>query len=46
LSELDRPRIVAGAEFDERLRQDGALEVQMQLGFGQAADEGLYIRHL
>ena len=31
--------VVAGAELDQRGGQDGAFEVQMQLGLGQAADE-------
>ena len=32
--------VLAGAQFDKRGRRNGALEVQMQLSFGQAADEG------
>ena len=33
--------VMAGAELDQRGGQDGAFEMQMQLGLGQAADEGL-----
>ena len=37
--------VVAGAELDQRGGRDGAFEMQMQLGLGQAADEFLNFRH-
>ena len=36
--ERERRAVVTGAEVDEGLRLDRAFEVQVQLGFGQAAD--------
>ena len=45
LGEGERARVVAGAEFDQRRGQNRALEVQMQLGLGQAADEFLDVGH-
>jgi hypothetical protein len=36
---------VTGAELDQGGRRDSAFEMQMQLGLGQAADEGLDFRH-
>ena len=46
LGECERLGIVAGAQLDQRGGHDGAFEVQMQLGLGQAADEGLDVVHL
>jgi hypothetical protein len=40
LSHVKWSRVVAFAQLDQRLRSDGALEVQVQFGFGQAADVG------
>ena len=37
--------VVARAELDQRGGQDGAFEVQMQLGLGEAADERGNIVH-
>ncbi len=37
--------VVARAELDERGGQDGAFEMEMQLGLGEAADEGLDVGH-
>ena len=37
--------VMAGAELDQSGGRDGAFEMQMQLGLGQAADEGLDFRH-
>ena len=34
------------AEFDKRGGRDGAFEVEMKLGLGEAADEGLDVVHL
>ena len=39
LGEGQRLSIVAHAELDQRRGQNGAFEMQMQLGLGQAADE-------
>jgi hypothetical protein len=36
---------MAGAQFDQRGGQNGAFEVQVQLGLGQAADEGFDLGH-
>jgi hypothetical protein len=36
---------VTGAELDQSGGRDGAFEMQMQLGLGQAADEFLDFRH-
>ena len=36
---------MARTELNQRDRQNGAFEMQMQLGLGQAADEGLNIGH-
>ncbi len=44
-SESQVGRVVARAELDQRGGQNGAFEVQMQLGLGQAADEGLNRGH-
>ena len=41
LMECEGEFIVAGAELDEGGGQDGAFKVEVQLGFGEAADEGL-----
>ena len=38
--------VVALAELDERGGRDGAFEMEMKLGLGQAADEGLDIVHV
>ena len=38
--------VVAGAQLDQRGGQDGAFEMQMQLGLGQAADEVLDLGHI
>ncbi len=36
---------MTGAELDQSGGRDGAFEMQMQLGLGQAADEVLNFRH-
>ena len=38
--------IVARTEFEERSRRNGPFEMQVQFGFGQAADERLNVIHL
>ena len=35
---------MAGAELDQRGGRDGAFEMQMQLGLGQAANEAFHLR--
>ena len=38
-------RRMAGAQLHQSRRQDGAFKMQMQLGLGEAADEGFDFRH-
>jgi hypothetical protein len=45
LREGDGAGVVAGAELDQRGGQDGAFEVQVQLGLGKTADEGFDCGH-
>ena len=46
LGERDGAGVVAPAQLDECFRRDGALEMQMQLGLGEPADERLHVVHL
>src|SRR5580692_8036316 len=45
LLQAERPGVVTQAELDEGGGRDGALEVKMKLGLGQAADEPLDFGH-
>ena len=45
LGQRERAGVVASAQRDQRRGQDCAFEVQVQLGLGQAADEGFNLRH-